>query len=76
MTNELERQMLESWIESMRHVTAKLRILAGMGPYIFEARLVDSRKEEALGRIKKAIDEGWECIEILDEGISEVEKDD
>ena len=76
MKNELERQMLESWIESMRHVTAKLRILAGMGPYIFESCLTYARKEEALSRIKKAIDEIWECIEILGEGISEVEEDD
>jgi DNA-binding FrmR family transcriptional regulator len=76
MMNELERQVIAEWMDVMRQATAELKSLVELSPSIFETHLVDSRKREALSRIKKALDEIWECIDILEESIMGVEEDD
>jgi len=75
MTGKAEHQLLEEWMEAMRQAVAELAVLVEHCPSSFGIS-ADPRKRDALSRIKKAIDEVWEFIEILDEGISEVEKDD
>ena len=75
MTNKLEHQLLEEWIEVMKQTVAELAVLIEYCPSSFGIS-ADPRKREALNRIKKAIDEVWECIEILEENVSGVEKND
>jgi len=75
MTNKLEHQLLEEWIEVMEQTVAELAVLIEYCPSSFGIS-ADSRKRDALSRIKKAIDEVWECIEILEENVSGVEKND
>ena len=75
MANKPEHRLLEEWVETMRQTVAELAVLVEYCPLSLEAS-ADPRKRDASSRIKKAIDEVWECIEILGEEISEVEEDD
>jgi hypothetical protein len=75
MTNNLEHELLEEWIEVMRQTVTELAALIEYCPISFGIS-TDPRKRDTLSRIKKAIDEVWECIEILNENMSEVERDD
>jgi hypothetical protein len=76
MMNELERQIIAEWIEAMIQATTELKFLVELSPPVFGAYFIDSRKREALSRIKTALDEIWECVDMLEEDIVEVEKDD
>jgi hypothetical protein len=75
MMDEFKQQVMSEWIESMRKMTLKLEFLMGLSSLVFEAHLIDSSKAEALDRIKRALDEIWECINMLEESMIEVERD-
>ena len=74
MANKSEHRLLEEWVETMRQTVSELAVLVEYCPLSLEAS-ADSRKRDALSRIKKAIDEIWDLIEILEEN-TEVERDD
>jgi hypothetical protein len=58
----VDRWVLAERIKIMKQAAADLKL----GAFIMYS--TDPRKQEALDRMKKAVDEIWECLDILSEG--------